>query len=98
MKLIIDCNDFPVQQVINLIYLTPNLRFLKWNFQSIVQTKLKSIEQSENFRSLSNTNKIQNFQILHCCSFDEIQIFINVFPQLDYLQTGEFRKQIVQII
>ncbi|CAF1537936.1 unnamed protein product, partial [Rotaria sp. Silwood1] len=49
-KLIIDCNDIPVQQVINLICLTPNLHFLKWNFQSIVQTKLKSIEQSENFR------------------------------------------------
>ncbi|CAF4917023.1 unnamed protein product [Rotaria sp. Silwood1] len=53
-KLIIDCNDFPTQQVINLIF-------------------------------------------LHCCSFGEIQIFINVFPQLESLQTGEFQKQIVQI-
>ncbi|CAF4784581.1 unnamed protein product [Rotaria sp. Silwood1] len=96
-KLIIDCNDFLTQQVINLICLTPNLRFLKWNFQSIDQTKLKSIEQSENFQSLSNTNKIQNLQVLHCCSFGEIQIFINVFPQLESLQTGEFQKQIVQI-
>ncbi|CAF3552462.1 unnamed protein product [Rotaria sp. Silwood1] len=83
--------------VINLICLTPNLCFLKWNFQSIDQTKLKSIEQSENFRSLSNTNKIQNLQIPHCCSFDEIQTFINVFPQLESLHTGVFRKQIVQI-
>ncbi|CAF5177926.1 unnamed protein product, partial [Rotaria sp. Silwood1] len=63
----------------------------------IDQTKLKSIEQSENFRSLSNTNKIQNLQIFHCCSFDEIQFFINLFPQLESLQTEVFRKQIVQI-
>ena len=96
-KLIIDCNDFPVQQVLNLISLTPNLRLLKWNFQSIDRTKLKLIEQSETFRSLSNKNKIQNLQILHCCSFDEIQFFINLFPQLESLETGVVRKQIVQI-
>jgi hypothetical protein len=77
--------------------LTPNLRLLKWNFQSIDQTKLKLIEQSETFRSLSNTNHIQNLEILHCCSFDEIQFFIHLFPQLESLQTGVFRKEIVQI-
>ncbi|CAF0998854.1 unnamed protein product [Rotaria sordida] len=97
-KLIIDCNDFPIQQVLNLISLTPNLRLLKWNFQSIDQTKLKLIEQSETFRSLSNTNKIQNLQILHCCLFDEIQFFIKLFPQLESLQIAVFRKQIIQII
>jgi hypothetical protein len=96
-QLNIDCQDFPVQQVLNLISLTPNLRLLKWNFQSIDQTKLKLIEQSETFRSLSNTNHIQNLEILHCCSFDEIQFFIHLFPQLESLQTGVFRKEIVQI-
>ncbi|CAF4002066.1 unnamed protein product, partial [Rotaria sp. Silwood1] len=45
-KLIIDCNDFPVQKVINLLNLTPNLCFLKWNFQSIDQKSL----QTEVFR------------------------------------------------
>lgn len=93
----IHCNHFPVQQLLNLLCLTPNLRSLKWNFQSIDQNTLKLIEQSEIFRSLSNTNHINNLQILHCCSFDEIQFFIHLFPQLEFLQTGVFRKQIVQI-
>ena len=96
-KLVVDCNDFPVQQILNLLSLTPNLHTLKWNFQSIDEAKLKLIQQSGTFRSVSNTNKIQNFEILHCCSFEEIQFFVNLFPQLKYLKTGVYRKAIVPI-
>jgi hypothetical protein len=97
-KLNIDCNDFPVHQLVNLLNLTPNLRSLKWNLQSIDQNQLKLIEQNEIYRSLSNTNQIENLQILHCCSFDEIRFFIHLFPQTESLQTGILRKEIVEII
>jgi hypothetical protein len=96
-KLVIDCNDFPVQQILNLIILTPNLNRLKWNFQSIDQTKLKLIQQSQTFRSISSTNKIQNFEIIHCCSLEEIHFFVNLFPKLKYLKSGIYRKEILPI-
>ncbi|CAF4252034.1 unnamed protein product, partial [Rotaria magnacalcarata] len=45
----IDCNDYPMKEFVNLTTLTPNLRALKWNFQSIDCTKLKLIQQRETF-------------------------------------------------
>ncbi|CAF2114621.1 unnamed protein product [Rotaria magnacalcarata] len=96
-KLIIDCNDFPIKELLNLISLTPNLRTLKWNFQSIDETKSKLIQQSEIFQSTSSTNKIQNLEIFHCCSLEEINFVVNLFPQLECLKTGICRKEIVPI-
>ncbi|CAF4669958.1 unnamed protein product, partial [Rotaria sp. Silwood2] len=96
-KLIIDCNDFPIKEFMNLINSTPNLCTLKWNFQSIDETKSKLIQQSEIFRSISNTNKIQNLEILNCCSLEEIYFVVNLFPKLEYLKTGIYRKEIVPI-
>ncbi|CAF2994053.1 unnamed protein product, partial [Rotaria sp. Silwood2] len=96
-KLIIDCNDFPIKEFMNLINSTPNLCTLKWNFQSIDETKSKLIQQSEIFRSISNTNKIQNLEIFNCCSLEEIYFVVNLFPKLEYLKTGIYRKEIVPI-
>ncbi len=96
-KLVIDCNNFPVKQIVNLINLTPNLHRLKWNFQSIDEIQSKLIQQSETFRSVSNTNKIQHLEILHCCSLEEIQFFVHLFPQLEYLKIGVYRKEIIPI-
>ena len=95
-KLNIDCNDFPIHQLLNLLRLTPNLRSLKWNFQSIEYSKLKFIEQSEIYRSLSKTNQIENLQILHCCWFFEVHFFAHLFPRVKSLQIGLMRKGIVQ--
>ncbi|CAM4939727.1 unnamed protein product [Rotaria socialis] len=65
-KLTIDCNDFPINKLVNLLSLTPNLRTLKWNFQSVDHPQLKLIQQSETFRSVSRTNKIQNSKFGNC--------------------------------
>ena len=96
-KLNIDCNDFPIHQLLNLLSLTPNVRSLKWNFQSIEYDRLKLIEQRGIYRSLSNTNQIENLQILHCCCFFEIQFFVHLFPRVKSLQTSVMRKEIVLI-
>lgn len=96
-KLNIDCDDFPIDQLLYLLSLTPNVRSLKWNFKSIDYGQLKSIEQSETYRSLSKTNRIENLQIVHRCWFYEIQFLIHLFPRVKSLQTGVVRKEIVPI-
>ncbi|CAF5178061.1 unnamed protein product, partial [Rotaria magnacalcarata] len=45
-KLTIDCNDFPINKLVNLLSLTPNLRTLKWNFQSVDHPQVKLIQQN----------------------------------------------------
>ena len=96
-KIDINCNDFPVNQVLNLLSLTPNLISLKWTFQSIDCDQLKSIKQSQTYRTLSNTNQIKNLQICHCCSLEEIRFFIHLFPRIESLRTGIVRKEIIPI-
>ena len=71
-----------------MLSLTPNVRSLKWNFQSLEHSTLKFIEQGETYQSLSKTNQIESSQILHCCWFDEIQLFVHLFPQVKSLQTA----------
>ncbi|CAF3334409.1 unnamed protein product [Rotaria socialis] len=96
-KLTIDCNDFPINKLVNLLSLTPNLRTLKWNFQSVDHPQLKLIQQSETFRFVSRTNKIQNLEIAHSCTLYEIYFLVDLFPQLECLKTGINRKEFVII-
>jgi len=96
-KLVVDCHNFPVKELVNLINVMPNLHILKWNYQSIDSTKSKLIQESETFKSVLCTNKIQHLEILHCCSLEEIRFFINLFPKLEYLKTGIYRREFVPI-
>jgi hypothetical protein len=96
-KLNIDFTVFPVDQVLNLLSLTPNLRSSKYSFQWIYRYQLKSVEDSEIYQSISKTNQTKNLQICHCCSLDEIQFFIRLFPKIESLQIGIMEKEIVEM-
>ncbi|CAF4187660.1 unnamed protein product [Rotaria sp. Silwood2] len=62
-KLVIDCNDFRFEQVIKLLRLTPNVHTLILDCQSINHTDSVSIEHTDTFRFVSNTNTITNATI-----------------------------------
>ncbi len=67
------------------------------DFLSIYETSSKLIEQSEIFRYVSNTNKIKNLELPNWRFLENIQFIANLFPQLEYLKTGMYRKEIIEI-
>jgi hypothetical protein len=97
-KLIIDSYNFPFDQIVELIRFIPNLHTLKLDLLCINENSLKLLEQTYNFQYVSLRNKIKNLELRVRCSLEEIQLFINLFPQLEYLKTGIKRKEILQII
>ncbi|CAF5016043.1 unnamed protein product, partial [Rotaria sp. Silwood1] len=86
-----------LNQIIELLRFTPNLYALKLDLLHVQKTNTKLIRQSENFQYVSKINKIKNLDLQQCCSLNEIQLIVNLFPQLDYLKTRMNRKEIRQI-
>ncbi|CAF1333514.1 unnamed protein product [Rotaria sordida] len=97
-KLVIQTYGFSVKQIVKLIRFIPNIHTLKVNSLSLYETYLQSVEQSEDFLYVSNTNKIINLEISQWCTVEDIQIIVNLFPKLEYLKTGMYSQRIVQIM
>jgi hypothetical protein len=47
---------------------------------------------------VSNTNQIKNLELLQPYSLENIQLIMNLFPQVEYLKIGMNRKEVHQII
>ncbi|CAF3154433.1 unnamed protein product [Rotaria sp. Silwood2] len=84
-KLVIDCNDFRFEQVIKLLRLTPNVHTLILDCQSINHTDSISIEHTDTFRFVSNTNTITNATIKSTYSMKNIKLFVALCPRLQHL-------------
>ncbi|CAF4937477.1 unnamed protein product [Rotaria sp. Silwood1] len=97
-ELAIESYNFPFDEIIKLLRFTPNLYVLKLDLLSMKEIKSNFIEQSENFQYVSKINKIKNLIIREGCSLNQIQLIVNLFPQLEYLKTSMNRKEINQII
>ncbi|CAF5028218.1 unnamed protein product, partial [Rotaria sp. Silwood1] len=97
-ELAIESYNFPFDEIIKLLRFTPNLYVLKLDLLSMKEIKSNFIEQSENFQYVSKINKIKNLIIREWCSLNQIQLIVNLFPQLEYLKTSMNRKEINQII
>ncbi|CAF4187706.1 unnamed protein product [Rotaria sordida] len=94
----IDSYDIPFEQLIELLYFTPNLHTLKYGVIVFNEMNSKLIQQNETFQYVSMTNKIKNFEIHEICTLEEIVMIVNLFPQLEYLKTEMMRKDIELII
>ncbi|CAF3712850.1 unnamed protein product [Adineta steineri] len=97
-KLVIDSKKFRVNEILNLIEVTPNLKTFQLFYYSFDESRLKLIEESKIYQSVINKNKIENFQIIHCCSLKEISFFMNLFPKLKSFETGLLKKEFIFII
>ncbi|CAF1261998.1 unnamed protein product [Rotaria sordida] len=92
--LIIDLYTFSFEQLINLLYFLPNIHTLKCNFINYNENNLLN----DIFQYVSKTNKIKNLYIKSLCTLDLIKLIINLFPKLEYLKTGIYRKEFKEII
>ncbi|CAF4771071.1 unnamed protein product [Rotaria sp. Silwood1] len=84
-KLIINCTDFRFDQFINLLRLTPNIHTLILDCQSINYIDTVSIDHTDNFQFVSNTNTITNMIIKRISSMKNIKLFIALCPRLQHL-------------
>ncbi len=83
--LIIDDDNFCFEQLIRLLNSTSNIHTLTVNCQSVTETNSISIQQSEMFRLVSNTNTIRNVTIREKYSSENIKLFVALCPQMEHL-------------
>jgi hypothetical protein len=96
-KLVITLFNFPFEQMIELIRLTPRLHTLKLEAVSVNEISSKLIRESDLFQYVSKTNQIKNFE-LNWLRLANIQLFVDLFPQLESLKIRIDKKEIQQII
>jgi hypothetical protein len=92
--LIIDCYQLSFEQFIELLRCTSNLHTFKCDFINFYETK----QRNESFRYVANRNQIQNIRINTWCTVEDIQWIVDLFPRLEFLKIGIFRKDFVRII
>jgi hypothetical protein len=91
--------DFDFKQLLELLRFTPNLHTIKYFSSFFNGIDLKSIQQTDIFQYVLNTNKIKRLEIhREGCSLEGFQIIMHLFPQLEYLQIGMSRNEIEQFI
>ncbi|CAF3545658.1 unnamed protein product [Rotaria sp. Silwood1] len=81
-KLMIDYGHRPFSKVIDLLCSTPNVHTLVLKRLSLVSTDYFPLQHSEKFRLVSNHNKIKHVTILFHYSLRNIQLLMNLCPQV----------------
>ncbi len=83
--LVIECCDFSFEQFIKLLHSTSNIHTLIYDCQSINETNSMSIQQSEMFQLVSNTNSIRNLTIKERYSSENIKLLVALCPRMQHL-------------
>jgi hypothetical protein len=96
-KLILNCHHFSFEQIIGLLYFTPNVYTLELDSIVLYQTDPLSIQRNENFRLVSNTNMITNVIIDKESTLEKIQLCVALFPRLEYLTINLNKKDLESI-
>ncbi|CAF2912106.1 unnamed protein product [Rotaria sp. Silwood2] len=84
--------------MIKLLCFTPNMYTIKFRRIAIQLAEYESIEQSESFRLVSDTNNIKNMTLERRCTLRQIQLLIALCPRLESFTTEMNRKEFLSII
>lgn len=97
-KITIDYYDFPFEQIVDLIRFTPHLHTLKIHFLTINGKAMKALQSMAVFREISSNNRIEHLQVNDRCSFEQIEMLVQLCPNLQYFQIGMKRKETRTIV
>jgi hypothetical protein len=97
-KLDIHCFHLYFKHIIELLTFTPNVRILRFNLESNDNTDLRLIKQNQSFKMVSATNKIEYVQFGCTCTFERIELLVNIFPRLKHLSMTRPRDPIENIL
>lgn len=86
-KLVITCDRFAVQKVIQILNYTPNIHTLQLKSMPCYRKKndLASLKDSKDFQSVSNTNIITNVACEKKCTLEQIELLIALCPRVQHL-------------
>ncbi|CAF1139792.1 unnamed protein product [Adineta steineri] len=75
-----------IHLLLDILRLLPNIESLKFRFMLIFPLQSLSIEHSRDHLLVSAINKITKVKLGQVTEEEEIQFFINLFPQMEYLE------------
>ncbi|CAF4723425.1 unnamed protein product [Rotaria sp. Silwood1] len=81
-KLVIEYYKFSFIEIIQFLHFTPNLYALKLDYLPFSHLSFNVIKPNEVFQYVSNRNKIKILDFRVWCSSNEIQLVVNLFPQV----------------
>lgn len=84
-KLAFECHRFSFTKLIQLLRFTPNVDTLELASMRFYGEDYISIQQSEDFRLLSNENRITKVMVEETCRLEKIQFLITMCPQIKAL-------------
>jgi hypothetical protein len=93
-KLTLDYHRLPIEQVIKLLHVTPNIHTLKFDFLPIYPVNSKP---SELFQIVSTTNTVTNITISRESTLENIQLLVALFPRLEYLTINLYKENLQSI-
>ncbi|CAF5001166.1 unnamed protein product, partial [Rotaria sp. Silwood1] len=97
-KISINCRQFCIGKLMELLYFSPNIHILIINSISLTKVSSTSIEQTQTFQAICNTNKITNLTIKESTTKECILLFIKLCPQLQQLTVGIHSYVLLSII
>ncbi|CAF3845704.1 unnamed protein product, partial [Rotaria sp. Silwood1] len=97
-KLIIKHVHIKFDQFLDVLYLTPHLHTFKSDFLSLDNIDPSAIRETDTFLHVLHTNRIKTFELRHECTLEDIQLIVDLFHQLNYLNIGMKSKEIEPIV
>jgi hypothetical protein len=84
-KLVIECHHFSFKKMIELLRFTPHLHTLIFESMPFYKNDYMSIEESETFRLVSNTNAITEVTFTDKCTLEKLQLLLTLCPRVQHL-------------
>ncbi|CAF4876308.1 unnamed protein product [Rotaria socialis] len=96
--LVINCDYFRLDQLIELLRLAPHVHTLTMNVNSIKYSNRSSFQQNEAFQFVSKTNNITNVTIKERCASANSQLYIDLCPRMQHLAIEGYYRHTVSNI
>ena len=84
-KLILVCHHFSFKKMIDLLYFTPYLHTLIFESMPFYKDDYISIEKSDIFQLVSNTNNIKNVIFKDRCTLEKLRLLVTLCPRIQHL-------------
>jgi hypothetical protein len=84
--LTIHYRNFPIGELIELLYFSPNIHTLVFDSISLSKINATLIRNCQTFQTVSNKNKITTMSITGNFTLEDMKLFNNLCPRLEHLK------------
>jgi hypothetical protein len=98
IKLIIEYKRLYFVKLMDFLLFLPNIHTLECKSTELYQKDTISVEESEIFRSISETNTITNATFEHMCTLEHVKLLVTLCPRLQNLTMDIYRNDMEGVI